>query len=193
MSNGTIIILNGTSSSGKTSIVHALQEILEEPYLDAGIDKFIWMLPGRYLDRPLWDEVLGRATRAGPVGHSLMAGMHQAIVALSRAGNNVIADHVLVEPGWLRECITLFSELPAFFVGVRCPLQVLEQREKERRNRTWGQAKAQFGVVHAHELYDVEVDTSISSPEECARQIKARIESGRPPGAFKRLKQARTG
>ncbi len=193
MSYGTIIILNGTSSSGKTSIVHALQEILDEPYLDAGIDKFIWMLPGRYLDRPLWDEVLGRATQAGPVGHTLMAGMHQAIEALCRAGNNVIADHVLVEPGWLRECIRLFSELPAFFVGVRCPLEVLEQREKERRNRTWGQAKAQFGVVHAHGMYDLEVDTSISSPEECAQQIKARIESGQPSDAFKRLKQARTG
>ena len=193
MSNGTIIILNGTSSSGKTSIVHALQEVLEEPYLDGGIDKFIWMLPDRYLDRPLWDEVLGLATQAGPVGHTLVAGMHQAIAALSRAGNNVIADHVLVEAAWLRECTHLFSDLPAFFVGVRCPLEVLERREKERRNRTGGQAKAQFGVVHAHGIYDLEVDTSISSPEACARQIKARIESGNPPDAFKRLKQARTG
>lgn len=69
-----------------------------EPFLDAGIDRFLWMLPHRYLDRRLWDEVLGRATRAGPIGHQLMSGMHHAIAALSRAGNNVIADHVLVEP-----------------------------------------------------------------------------------------------
>ena len=64
--NGNIIILNGTSSSGKTSIVNALQAILDEPYLEVGIDKFIFMLPGRYLDRPLWDEVLGQAVKAGP-------------------------------------------------------------------------------------------------------------------------------
>jgi len=50
MSSGYIIILNGTSSSGKTSIVNALQNILEEPYLEAGIDKFIWMLPEHYFD-----------------------------------------------------------------------------------------------------------------------------------------------
>jgi len=31
MSIGKIIVLNGTSSSGKTSIVHALQQIMEEP------------------------------------------------------------------------------------------------------------------------------------------------------------------
>jgi len=190
MPNGTIIILNGTSSSGKTSVVNALQQALDQPYLDAGIDKFIFMLPQRYLDRPLWNEVLGLAVQAGPVGHALMSGMHHAIVALSRAGNNVIADHVLVEPEWLRECVDLFGDLPAYFIAVRCPLAVLEQRERERKNRTLGQARAQFDRVHAHGIYDLEVDTSLSSPMECALQIKQRIESSMPPNAFKRLKQS---
>ena len=185
---GTIILVNGTSSSGKTSIVRALQDMLEEPFLDAGIDKFIWMLPRRYLDRPLWDEVLGLATRAGPVGHRLMSGMHHTIAALSRAGNNVVAHHVLVEPAWLRECVRLFSELPALFVGVRCSLDVLEQREAARKDRTLGQARAQFDLVHAHGLYDLEVDTVASSAEACARQIRGYLESGRPWDAFKRLR-----
>jgi chloramphenicol 3-O phosphotransferase len=185
--HGKIVILNGTSSSGKTSIVKALQDLLDEPYLDAGIDKFIWMLPERYLDRPLWDEVLGLATQAGEVGDRLMSGMHQAIAALSRMGNNVVADHVLVEPRWLQECVALFSDLPAFLVAVRCPLEVLEQRERARKNRTWGQARAQLGLVHAHGIYDLEVDTSISSAQECALQIKARLQDGNPPTAFQRL------
>jgi chloramphenicol 3-O phosphotransferase len=188
MTYGTIIILNGASSSGKTSILKALQELLEEPYVDAGLDKFLWMLPERYLERPLWDDVLGLADRAGPLGHQLVSGMHQAIVALSLAGINVIADHVLVEPDWLLQCIRLFSPLPAFFVGVCCPLEILERREQLRRNRTWGQARVQYDLVHAHGIYDLDVDTSISSPEECARQIRGRIRSGEPPFAFKRLK-----
>jgi chloramphenicol 3-O phosphotransferase len=189
---GKIIILNGTSSSGKTSIVRALQEILDEPFLDAGIDKFIWMLPRRYLDQPLWDQVLGRATEAGPVGHRLMSGMHQTIAALSRAGNNVVADHVLVERQWLEECARLFSELPALFVGVRCPLAVLEQREAARKDRTLGQARAQFHLVHAHGIYDLEVDTSASSAEACALQIKQRLEDGNPPDAFRRLRRMKS-
>ena len=191
--NGTIILLNGASSSGKTSLVLALQKILPEPFLDSGIDKFIWMLPERYLDRPLWDEVLGLATQAGSVGHRLMAGMHYTIAALSRTGNNVIADHVLVEPEWLQKCASLFSELPAFFIAVRCPLEILEEREKARKNRTLGQARAQFDVVHAQGIYDFEVDTSQYGPEDCALQIKAYLESDNPPHAFKRLKKLDAG
>ena len=87
MTAGRIIFINGTSSSGKTSIVRALQDMLKEPYLEAGIDKFIWMLPARYLDRPLWDDVLGLADKAGAEGQTLVHGMHLAIAALSNAGN----------------------------------------------------------------------------------------------------------
>ena len=186
MTNGNIIILNGTSSSGKTSVLRALQEILEEPYLEAGIDKFIWMLPHRYLDRPLWDEVLGLADHAGGEGHVLVSGMHAAIASLAREGNNVIADHVLVEPAWARECAVLFADLPAYLVGVRCPLDVLEQRERSRGNRTLGQARLQYNLVHKYVNYDLEVDTSILSPEACAGEIKKRLRTR--PEAFKKLR-----
>lgn len=148
MAFGKIILLNGTSSSGKTCILHALQDIMEEPYLDTGIDKFIWMLPERYLERPLWDDILGLATSTGELGHRLMGGMHQAIATLSKSGLNVVADHVLVEPGWLDDCVRLFAELPAYFIGIRCPLEVLIEREKSRKNRTLGQAEAQFPLMH---------------------------------------------
>ena len=187
MADSKIILLNGTSSSGKTSIVKALQTALDEPYLDAGLDRFIWMLPKRYLERPLWDDVLGQSSQAGVMGHQLISGMHRAILALSKSGNNVIADHVLVEPGWLEECINLFGELQAYLIGVRCPLEVLEQREESRRDRTLGQAKLQYEVVHAHTMYDLEVDTSISSPKECAQQIIERLHD--PPKALRLLKE----
>jgi chloramphenicol 3-O phosphotransferase len=200
MTIGNIIILNGTSSSGKTSILKALQTLMDEPYLDAGIDKFIWMLPKRYLDVPLWQEVFEytwsgsgadrelAAIHAGPRGHALMSGMHRSIAALARAGNHVLADHVLLEPAWVRECAGLFADLPAWFVGVRCPLDVLETREKSRRDRTLGQARAQFHAAHVHGLYDLEVDTSKLSPQVCAEQIRQRMIDGSSPSAFRRLR-----
>ncbi len=186
MTAGTVIFVNGTSSSGKSSIVRALQERLEPPYLDMGIDRFIFMLPERYLNRPLWDDVLGRADHAGAAGHRLLSGMHQAIAAAACAGLNVIADHVLVEKAWVDECVRLFSSLPAYLIGVRCPLEVLEQRERLRKDRTLGQARLQFAVIHKYVTYDLEVDTSRLAPDECAERIIARL--GSPPAAFKRLK-----
>jgi chloramphenicol 3-O phosphotransferase len=185
MMPGRIIFLNGPSSSGKTTLLEILQEKLEAPYLNMGIDKFIWMMPKRYLDRPLWDDVLGRATEAGRTGQILLSGMHHAIAAAAQRGNNILADHVLVDKAWVEECIRLFHTMRAYLVGIRCPLEVLERRERERKDRTLGQAIAQFEIVHRHARYDLEVDTSQLGPEECADRIITRLQS--PPEAFKRL------
>jgi chloramphenicol 3-O phosphotransferase len=189
MQSGTIIILNGASSAGKTSLLKALQNTFDEPFLEAGIDKFIWMLPERYLDRPLWDDVLGQATQAGAMGHQLVLGMHRAIESLSRAGLNVVADAVLVEPAWWLDCAQRLADRPAFLVGLHCPLEVLEAREKARRDRTLGQARAQFEVVHGPGIYDIEVDTSVYTPEACAALIKAQICSGQAPSALRQIKR----
>src|SRR5262245_44956424 len=122
---GAIVILNGTTSSGKSSILSSPTNMWGGRFLAAGLEKFFWMRPGRYLnERELWDTVLGHAAYAGPLGHRLFSGMHHAIAALSRAGNHILADHVLVEPGWVRECAALFQDLPAYLIGVRCPLAV---------------------------------------------------------------------
>lgn len=189
MESGIIVILNGTSSAGKTTILKALQRILPAPYLDAGIDRFIFMLPGRYLERPLWDDVLGLADRAGDSGHRLFSGMHHAIAALGQTGNNVLADHVLVEPRWVAECAALFAERPAYLIGIHCPLAILEERERTRGNRTLGQARTQFDAVHAHTIYDFEVNSGEASVDECAAAIARYLSSGAPPTAFAQLRR----
>lgn len=187
MPYGKVIVLNGASSSGKTSILNQLQGLFVEPYLNVGIDKFIWMLPKRYLDRPLWDDVLGLATESGAMGSRLFSSMHKVIQLLSLEGMNVVADHVMVEPEWVGECARLFSPLPAYFVGVQCPLEVLIQREFARKDRTLGQAEAQFPLVHKDIIYDLVVDTSLLSIEECALKIKEYIDLREPPNAFRQL------
>lgn len=190
---GTIIFLNGTSSSGKTTLLKSLQTAIDEPLLDMGIDRFIWMMPKRYLDRPLWDNVLGKASYAGAAGHRLVSAMHHAILAVSALGNCVVADHVLVEPDWVRECAELFWDKPAWLVGVRCPLEVVEERERSRKDRTLGQARAQFELVHHHGVYDIEVDTSVMNPSECAEMIKKAVLMGKEPKALSSLRSRLPG
>ncbi|MDP9364512.1 MAG: chloramphenicol phosphotransferase, partial [Chloroflexota bacterium] len=124
---GQVVILNGTSSSGKTTLARALQAAMDEPYLEAGLDRFLWALPARYLNTALWHEVFrydrppdgdpaGLVIRPGPVGDWLAAGMHQAIAALARAGTNVVADHVLLDPAWLANCVRTLEGCRVLFV-----------------------------------------------------------------------------
>lgn len=192
MKPGNIIVLNGASSSGKTTILHELQKLFSEPYLNVGVDNFFAMLPQQYFIPPLWFEVLELPNKPGVVGNLLVSGMHHSIPAMSRVGNNILCDHVIVSDEWLYECAHQLSDLPAFFIGIRCPLEVNEQRESERPDRIPGTAKAHYDAVHRHNIYDLEVDTSIASAEECARQIKQRVEEGGTPNAFNRLKALST-
>ena len=74
----------------------------------------------------------------------------------------------------------------AYLIGIHCPLEVVEQRERDRKDRTLGQARAQYDVIHKYTEYDLEVNTSLLSTEQCAQQIIERLQS--PPTAFKLLK-----
>jgi chloramphenicol 3-O phosphotransferase len=184
MATGTIILINGASSAGKSTLLDALQGLLEPPFLNAGLDKFLWMLPKRYFAQPLWNEVMGQADRAGPAGHRLVSGMHRAIAALARAGSPVVADHVLVEPEWLADCARTWRGLPTVFVGLVCPLDVLEARERSRKDRTLGQARLQFDRVHRNANYDLVIDSSHASAQEAALRIIRHLKEAGPNLAF---------
>jgi len=179
MIRSKIIFLNGTSSSGKTSIAKALQQALDEPYLHFSVDTFLLMVSEKYQNE-----------EEGPkVFPTVLSGMHRCIPASASAGNNIIVDHVLQERQWLKECVDVLTGFPVFFVGVRCPLEELERRERERGDRKQGLARWQFDRVHAHGIYDVEVDTSLCSPMECALQIKDALKDIHSAKAFSRLKE----
>ena len=195
MTSGRIIVLNGTSSSGKSTLVRALQDQLPDPWIEIGIDRFVFALPKRYLDQPLWSEVFryvradGRSDgpftiETGPLGERLVGGMHRTAAALAEGGLDLIVDHVMLEDRWLDEIAALWARFRVLYVGVRCPLAVIVERERTRRDRTIGQAAAQFAVVHRRGGYDLELDTSILSPEEAARVIIGAVERGFPERPF---------
>jgi chloramphenicol 3-O phosphotransferase len=183
---GRIILLNGTSSSGKSSIARELQGALPEPYLHLRIDTFLAMLPARYFgERPPADEGFllvkgeaGTAIQTGPVGKRLVRGMARACAALAAAGNHLIIDHVLLDAGVSAHLAEVLRPFEALSVGIRCPLAVAIQREQARADRTAGMVRAQYDLVHAHAVYDLEIDTSTCTPREAALRIKHRLESG---------------
>lgn len=204
MVSSNIIFLNGASSSGKTAIAHALQQTMEEFYVHTGIDHFFERVPLRFHafsngpepETPygaLWVMPAGQPPvtelRFGPAGIRLFAGMYGAVAALASAGNNVIVDDVVFDPAVLREALRALEGFDVLFVGVRCPLEVLRERELARGDRMGGLASVQHEIVHAHGVYDLEVDTSLSSAMDCAFLIKQRVQDGPRPTAFDALRR----
>lgn len=183
MKKGHVVFLNGTSSSGKTTLAKALQERLPEPYMYVSLDNFFHMYPEKYLNPTNQDEamILARLIPA------VVSGFHKSIASLAQSGNHILVDHVLEENGWLNECVENWKGLEVLFVGVKCPLEIAEQRERERGNRNIGTARYQLERVHAHGLYDIEVDTSVLNVEECVTRITALINDKPKEYAFQEL------
>ena len=179
---GKVIFLNGTSSSGKSSIARELLRILDDTYFHVPVDAFHAMRSQNAIpDEDLPAELIRTSM-----------GFHRAVAGMVAAGNNVVVDHVLSYPWRLADCLDVLVAEDVTFVGVHCPLELLVTRERERGDRPVGQAAWQFDQVHAHATYDVEVDSSSHSPLECAEQVKAFVTRGATPTAFARLKRART-
>jgi chloramphenicol 3-O phosphotransferase len=55
---GRVLILNGGSSAGKTTLGRKLQSMLTGPWLLLGIDLFLWMLPAGMVSEPEGISVL---------------------------------------------------------------------------------------------------------------------------------------
>ena len=149
-----VIVLNGPSSSGKSTLATALQSALQQPWLHVEVDAFLRMLPVNGLN----DIV------------TVARGANAAVAALAREGNRVIYDCVF-NSDLIDDLRAELTDTPTLWVGVRCATEVLAQRERDRGDRMIGQARAQLAAAHEGVIYDLELDTTSSSAEACATQI----------------------
>ena len=180
-----MIFLNGTTSSGKTSIASELIEILDPPHFTLTVDTISRMRSQRRtldMDRASVSALLRLTT----------LGYHRAAAGLAQGGNNVIVDHVLSERWRLLDCLQQFEGLDVLLVGVRCSLAEVERRERKRGLRVLGLASEQYRRVHQHAMYDVEVDTEANTPTQCAEQIKAYADKPAGRRVFDDLRQLLT-
>jgi chloramphenicol 3-O phosphotransferase len=178
---GRVVLLHGTSSSGKTTVARAVQRQAETPWVRLGIDAFWTAIDERWMEHGshasegfLWTD--DSRIVPGPVGQRLAAGMRAALATFARTGNDLLVDDVFIDPEWLDGWRSELVDLELLLVGVVAPLHVLEQRESARGDRILGEARAQVDLIHQGIEYDLIVDTSRKSPEECARSILAALE-----------------
>ncbi|MEF2279230.1 AAA family ATPase [Deinococcus sp. YIM 134068] len=182
---GKLILVNGASSAGKSTLCRALQASLGQPFLRFSPDFFLFdtdMLPGR------GDE-------GGPFAWTnlrpqVFEGFFRCLPALLSAGNNLVVDSIVESREGMDRLVEVLGPFNVFFVGLHCPLPELERRELARGDRRPGDTRRDFGTVHSFGVYD-EVDST--QPLEMNVQIVIRAwESRRRPSAFERMARRET-
>ncbi|WP_031070370.1 chloramphenicol phosphotransferase CPT [Streptomyces sp. NRRL WC-3742] len=174
-----VIILNGGSSSGKSSIARCLQDLLPDPWLHLGADTLVAALPPRLVGG---GEGIGGVedgdgtVSVGPAFAALDAAWTLGVAAMARAGAHILVDEVFLgttasQARW-RDALAGLSVL---WVGVHCSPAVAASREAARGDRVTGMAAAQAHLVHEGVTYDLTVDTSRAAPQDCARAILAHL------------------
>lgn len=203
---GQIVVLNGAPRSGKSSIVEAIQDAFDGVWMNLGVDVFC-----RYVTPPHLRPGIGLRPGGGERPDveaeipALYASLYDAVAAHSRHGLNVVVDvghhdaysrplHVL------RDSARRLHGLPVLFVGVRCPIEeIMRRRDAGQPGREGHYAVSAPGgavpapvmrwqeEVHIPGIYDLDVDTSEMTPEQCAEVIRHRLGRRPEPSAFRRL------
>lgn len=175
-----IIILNGIGSVGKSSTAKALQSIANEPFLHVQGDNFLEMMPGRWIGHPegiTFKTEKGAGSpivslEMGPALDQVWRGMRRAIAAMATAGNNLIVDDMMMSVADQRDYQDVLGGFDVKFIGLFAPLEVLEQRERDRKDRMIGLARWQYDKVHKGIAYDLKIETSDHDPKTCAEIIR---------------------
>jgi len=170
-----VIVLNGGSSSGKSSLAPYLQRGLPGIWLVLGVDDLIRALSFGPSDTSAGGSLNIRPDGSIAVGDRFRraeAAWRNGMAAIASAGIGVILDEVFLDGGdsqaRLAESI---RSLAVVWVGVRCDPEVAAAREIQRGDRVHGMARNQALRVHEGVRYDFVVDTTRRDPCACASDI----------------------
>ena len=196
-----IIIINGCSSAGKSSIARELQKLFEKPLLHTGIDHFWKMMPDEYKEfgakahegysfvqridnenNPVID------IEQGVFAQHMDDTMPNVVKCLAECGHDVVIDEVFQRDEIVHNYAQALQKQTVYFVGVICDLQELEKREKMRGNRELGLARGQIDNIHRYaHYYDIVVDSIYNEARICAQQIMDFIKANQDPQGMKKL------
>ncbi|PGL70125.1 AAA family ATPase [Bacillus sp. AFS055030] len=174
MEKGTIIVLNGVSSSGKSTLAKELTKLLPN-FFAFSIDDYDLVIDKM--------EERGRQ-RLIPIETEYF--YYKNVALFADRGVNLILDQILHDHTTLQIFYENLKSYPILLVGVHCQKDELNRREQSRGDRKIGLAISQLTFVHKNEIYDVEVNTYTKTMHECAKDIKDRLNSSTPLNGFKK-------
>lgn len=190
---GQVIILNGPSSSGKTSIQKEFQRIMmPELWIKTGIDDLFdrampdvtvdsmsfWRSPNpiRWVEES--KDVQGNpliTLHVGTEGEKVAYAMNSAIAAYAVNGCNVIVDYIAYDQAWLIDLEKKCASFKTYYVAIEIALDILELREKARGTSPHGHARSHYVGVYGDRVYDLVVNSGEQTVSEIAASIRSYI------------------
>jgi len=148
---GRVILLNGTSSAGKTTLALALREIMTGPWC---YHTAAQLADAGFRDRDKPSPLVDGTPRER---HRFFAGFHRSIAAFADTGNSLIVEHIIETPAWRDDLARTLAPFDTYLIGVHCPPDELRRREATRVNRYSGEAEFHL-QTHDFCTHDLEVD-----------------------------------
>lgn len=178
---GRVVVLNGGSSAGKTTIGRKLQNSLTETWLLIGVDVLIWLLPIELVNDPRGLLIENGVIQRSAEFMRLSLAFQHAVAEIARSGVNVIVDD-LMNDGMIdrQRWDEALAGLDSLWVGVHCDATIANSREKKRGDRPRGLARRTSTSCHQDIDYDVEVDTGVMDLDAAVNHILRGL-SGRWP------------
>ncbi|MBE5809405.1 MAG: chemotaxis protein [Clostridiales bacterium] len=164
MNKGRIIFLNGVTSSGKTSIVEALQNRDDCYFYVVANDLFEQMIGDKFLQEDYWQHL-----------SRVILLMYHTAKLFSDMGHDVLIDGILVERTEIaphyQQMMDILANSPLHIVEVACPLDICRARNIARSDRYENQSAEQAELMAKDIHYVMTVHTDQNTPEECAEAI----------------------
>ena len=164
MAKGRIIFLNGVTSSGKTSIVDALQARKDKFFYVVANDLFEQMIGDEYLREDYWKYL-----------SEVIIMMYHTAKLFSDYGKDILIDGILVERPEIKTHYEKVKEIlkdnPLDIVEVYCPLEICRKRNLERSDRYEEQSEEQSKMMAKNVKYSCRIETDKNTPDECAEII----------------------
>lgn len=191
---GAVLLINGPSSSGKTTLCRSLQAAWAGPLALVGLDMLIGALHPAYtgfgeragegfpllMDSDPEGRPLIRAA-TGPAGRILNRRLAEFAAGCAADGLDVVIDHVLLSPQDLDDFAAALDPSSSWLFGVRCDLAVLELRERAREDRALSLAREQARRVHPGAWsYDLTLDSTADPPHVLATQVLEAVAASTP-------------
>lgn len=182
---GKVIILNGASSAGKSSIAKKMQGKLNEDYFLTGVDNFMERMPIGFVHVEKiipkdssnigvvfkWKNDAVHEIQMNEKGYALINAMYASISTLVANDINVIVDDVIINTKVQELCFRHLSKYNPTIIGIYCIPEIRHKREVFRGDRMPGLYKAHENFIYTQMKYSFLIDNTSNTVTQSVNSI----------------------